>query len=455
MKRMFTKLTGSIMMLTLLLVGFNVKAQTTFASNTTLAKKANKDSSATTATETKATAKPAEDTTWKPQRRIWGYTFGDFYYDAHADKGGRGAETNYAGVPQYRNAFQFRRIYLGYDYDITKKFKAEFLLASEPSANTGVANATTATVQNGDNLVDGKMAFWIKNANLRVRDLWNGTDLVVGEMSTPGFALNEPGTNGPTSLSESTWAYRSIEKTVTDFHKNNSYDVGAALQGTFDPATKNFGYVLMVGNNSTSSLLSAANANTGFYKIFYGDIWGKFLNQKLYIDIYADYARTGPSTSTLPGQEHNMFKIFASYTTKPITLGAEAYTQKIAAGVNNTTTGSPEDATVNAFSFWVRGPIVKTLNYFARFDTYNPDTKLNAADVYSNTFNTNYGNYNPFNKETFITAGLDYNPTKNVHFEPNIWLVNYKDNRSATTTGYIADDHTMVFRLTFFYTFGK
>jgi hypothetical protein len=441
MEKMFTKLTGSILLLALLLVGFNSKAQTTV-----------KTDSVSVKTETKAVA---PDTAWKPQRRVWGYTFGDFYYDAHSDKGNRGAETNYNGVPTYRNAFQFRRIYLGYDYDITKKFKAEFLLASEPSANTGVANANTATVQNGDNLVDGKMALWIKNANLRVRDLWKGTDFVIGEMSTPGFALNEPGTNGPNSLSEATWSYRSIEKTVTDFHKNNSYDVGAALQGTFDPSTKNFGYVLMVGNNSTSSLLSAANANTGFDKIFYGDLWAKFLNQKLYIDIYADYARTGSATVTLPGQEHNMFKIFASYTTKPITLGAEAYTQKLRAGVNNTTTGSPEDATVNALSFWVRGPIVKTLNYFARFDTYNPDTKLNAADVYSNTFNTNYGNYNPFNKETFYTAGVDYNPTKNVHFEPNFWLVNYKDNRAATTTGYVANDHTLVFRLTFFYTFGK
>jgi len=460
MERKFTKLTGSILMLSLLAVGFNAEAQTTFASNVKLNKVTKKDSSATTLTETKATAKPQEDTTWKPQRRIWGYTFGDFYYDAHADQktGVRGPETNYAGVPTYRNAFQFRRIYLGYDYDITKKFKAEFLLASEPSANTGVASATTATVQNGDNLVDGKMAFWIKNANLRVRDLWNGTDFVIGEMSTPGFALNEPGTNGPNSLSESTWAYRSIEKTITDFHKNNSYDVGAALQGTFDPKTKNFGYVLMVGNNSTSSLLSASNANTGFYKIFYGDLWGKFLDQKLYIDIYADYARTAGATATVPGQEHNMFKVFASYNTKPITIGVEAYTQKIGAGVNSVTTATPpvttpEDATVQGLSVWVRGPIVKTLNYFARFDTYNPDTKFISADNY--TKNTNYGSYDPINKETFYTAGLDYNPTKNVHFEPNFWLVNYKDQRDPSLATRVADDHTLIFRLTFFYTFGK
>src|ERR1700759_3204926 len=109
MEKMFTKLMGSTAMLALLLVGFNVKAQTTLASNVTLEKKATaKADSAKTETttasvkETKAAPKPAEDTTWKPQRRVWGYTFGDFYYDAHADKTNRGPETNYAGTPQYR-----------------------------------------------------------------------------------------------------------------------------------------------------------------------------------------------------------------------------------------------------------------------------------------------------------------------------------------------------------------
>ena len=496
MKRMFTNHFSLVLILTITLLSFGANAQTiastaqtiaaktdstTVVSTTTTATDAKADvnapavkAKAETKTEVKAKKAADADTTWKPQRRLWGYAFGDEYYVGHADATNRGPETMYNGVPTYRNAFQFRRLYLGYDYEISKKFKAEVLLASEPNANTGTVGATststttitgaagvtgktttttTTTVSNGDNLVDNKMAFWIKNFNIRVRDLWNGTDFVIGEMSTPSFALNEPGTNGPTSLSETTWAYRSIEKTITDFHKNNSYDVGAALQGTFDPATKNFGYVLMVGNNSQSSLLSAANANTGFYKIFYGDLWAKLFSQHLYVDIYADYAQTAPATSVIPGQEHNMYKIFAAYLSKPVSIGVEAYTQNIASGVTNTTTKLPEDATVTGFSFWVRGPIVKSLNYFARYDSYNPNTDFNAADSY--TVNTNYGSYNPTVKEQFYTAGIDYNPIKNVHFMPNFWLVDYTDNRSATTTGYVAPDHTLVYRFTFYYVFGK
>ena len=485
MKKTFTKLFSTGLLIGLTFIAFTSKAQTTSLNNTNapapaivaVAGSANpniapipvvnpqNNPNNESATTTKATG--PVDTAWHPQRRLWGYAFGDYYYLAHADndfvsatglpEGGagalskRGGETNYSGVPTYRNAFQFRRIYLGYDYEINQKFKIELLLASEPTASVGTVG--TSTVQNGDNLADGKMSFYIKNMNLRTRDLWKGTDFVIGEMSTPGFALNEPGTNAPNSLSETTWNYRCIERTITDFHKNNSFDVGAALQGTFDPTTKNFGYVLMAGNNTQASLLSAANANTGFYKMFYGDLWGKFLNNHIYADLYADYARTAPATALIPGQDHNMFKLFVAYLSKPITVGVEAFTQNIASGVENTTTKLPENATVHDISFWARGPIVKNLNFFARFDTYNPDTDFNASDSYS--ANTNYNSYNPTVKERFWTAGLDLNPIKKVDFEPNFWLVDYTDQRLPATAGYVLSDHTLVYRLTFYYTFGK
>ena len=471
MKKTFTKLFSTGLLMGLTCLGFAVKAQTTTLTNTDgtpsapatvttapFEPKADKPTDKVTGEKTSSEKAAAEDTSWKPQRRVWGYAFGDYYYDGHSPAltSTQGKENSFYQVPTYRNAFLFRRIYLGYDYEISKKFKAEMLLASEPTANTNpVSTSATAPVaiQNSDNLVDGKMSFYIKNINISMRDLWTGTDFVIGELSTPSFALNEPGTNAPTSLSETTWAYRSIERTITDFHKNNSFDVGAALQGTFDPATKNFGYVLMVGNNSQASLLSAASANTGFYKIVYGDIWGKFADNHLYVDVYADYAKTAPATYAIPGQDHNMYKLFVAYLSKPITIGVEAYTQSFASGVENKATGQAEDATVNALSVWVRGPVSKTLNYFARFDTYNPDTNFNTADAYS--ANTNYSSYDPSTKEHFYTFGLDYNPTKNVHFMPNIWFVQYLDQELPTVSGYLPNNHTLVYRLTFFYTFGK
>ncbi len=383
------------------------------------------------------------DTSWKPVRRLWGFAFGDFYYNAHADAANRGAETNYNGVPTYRNSFQFRRIYIGYDYDITRKFTAEVLLASEPNANTPVSSGTS--ISNSDNLADNKMAFYIKNFDLRWKGVWNGTDFVIGEMLTPAFPL----------LTEKIWGYRFVERTVADFHKTNAYDVGASLQGVFDPATKNFGYNILIGNNTTASLLPAANANTGFYKSFYGDVWGKFLGQRLIVDIYADYLKTAGATIASGAQSRNMLKAFVAYTMPKITFGVEAYTQQMTNGLINTTAKAPTSATVEAISIYSHGAIYKDkLGFFARYDSYNPDNGFNAADVYSlNT--TSLNSYSPFTKEHFVTAGLDFTPAKNVHFAPNLWFIQYQDQRDATTTGYLPDSHVLVYRLTFFYIFGK
>ncbi|MDB5135790.1 MAG: hypothetical protein JWP37_2393 [Mucilaginibacter sp.] len=387
--------------------------------------------------------KPAiADTTWKPVRRLWGYAFGDYYYNAHADASNRGAETNYNGVPTYRNAFQFRRIYLGYDYEINKKFSVELLLASEPAANTNLSPGTS--ISNGDNLADNKMSFYIKLINLRWKGIWNGTDFIIGNQWTPGWPL----------LTEKIWGYRFIDKTVADVHRNNPWDFGAGLQGTFDPATKNFGYDVLIGNNTSSSLLSATNANTGFYKAFYGDVYAKFFNQTLIFDLYADYMKTAPTTATVGGQARNMVKGFVAYTTPKITFGVEAYTQKIANGVTDGATKTSVNANVEAISIYSHGAIYKDkLGFFARYDSYNPDNDFNSGDVY--TVNTNLPAYSPFTKEHFVSAGLDFTPAKNIHFAPNIWFIQYKDQRAPSTTGYLPDSHVLVYRLTFFYIFGK
>ncbi|MDB5156611.1 MAG: hypothetical protein JWR50_1318 [Mucilaginibacter sp.] len=400
------------------------------------------NSFAQTAVAGKTTQTAAADTSFKPVRRLWGLAFGDLYYNAHADAGNRGAENNYVNVPTYRNAFQFRRIYLGYDYDIDKRFSAEIILSSEPAASTGPAAGTS--ISNGDNLADNKMAFFIKVFDLRWKNIWKGTDLVVGESLTPLTAM----------LTEKVWGYRSIERTVADFHRSNMFDVGVALQGVFDPATKNFGYDVLVGNNSGSALLPATNPGTGFYKAFYGDVYAKFLDQKLIFDLYGDYMKTAPGTAAIGAQSRSMIKGFVAYTTPKITFGVEAYTQKLTNGVTNVTNTKAENATAEAISIYSRGAIYKDkLGFFARYDSYNPDNDFNGADVY--TSNTSLPLYNPYSKEHFITAGLDFTPAKNVHFMPNVWYIKFTDERAKTTAGYVPDDHTLVFRATFFYTFGK
>ena len=357
--------------------------------------------------------------------QLWGYAFADYYYKSHTDTLNRGGGNQYTGIPKNRNAFQFRRIYLGNNYNISRKFSAELLLEAANGATSGEA------------LTDNKLAFYIKLANVRWKDIWKGTDLVLGQISTPGFSMS----------SEPIWGYRSIEKTIIDMRGTPSYDMGVSLQGKFDPKTGNFGYDLMVGNGT------GAKPEGDNYKWLYGDIWGKFFDKKLYVNFYTDYNGSAPVSGMK--QSRAMIKGFVAYTVPKFTLGVEAYSNTLKNGSQATeiATGNVDFLTVQArgISIFTHGTIVKDkLNFFARYDALNPDNKINNS-IYNKYVQATSGYSDPSTKEQFITAGLDYTPTKNVHFMPNIWTDAYKNQGFAPK--YTGTD--FVYRLTFYFVFGK
>ena len=450
MNKNFTKNLGAAFFSALVFSGFAAKAQVATPS----APIDKKDQPSVTAT-------PAVDTAFHPVRRVWGLAFGDLYYAAQApalvaatgttlSTQGKEGNNNYYGVPGGRNAFQFRRIFLGYDYDIDKRFSVQLLLASEPSANTVAIAGTGTSTSNGDNLVDGKMSFYIKYINLRWKSIYPGADLVVGSQATP-----------LTTQSEQIWGYRSIERTVADFQGSNTYDIGASIQGVFDPVTKNFGYDVLVGNNTAAKLLPAAPAANGFFKAVYGDLWAKAFDKTLTVQLYADYMQTASTSTTQVGlgpQSHNMLKALVGYSIPAFTVGVEGYTNTFRNGITvKTPAATPlvnQNARAEAISIFAHAPVTKKLNVYARYDSYNPDNEnYNGADVY--TVNTNFSSFDVNTKEEFFTGGLDFTPQKNVHFMPNIWYIKYKDKRDETTANYEIPAQTLVYRLTFFYQFGK
>lgn len=372
-----------------------------------------------------------KDTTFKPGGKLWGYVFGDYYYKAHADSLNRGGANQYTGIEQGRNAFQIRRAYLGYNYDISSKFSAEFLLAAEDNVTT------KSGVTSGDLLSDNKLSFYIKLANIRWKNIWKGTDLVVGQISTPAFSL----------LIDPIWSYRSIERTIADVRRTPSYDLGAALQGKFDPAKGNFGYNLMVGNGT------GAKPENDKYKWLYGDVYAKFFDRKLVLDLYADYQRLNWSPSW--HHSRSMIKGFVAYNTPGFTIGAEAFINRLHNNNFATEIVTSKIDTLSdqakGLSVFVHGPIIKNkLGYFARFDSYNPSDKINNS-VFSK-YASNTSNYNdPVTKEQFVTAGLDFTPSKNVHFMPNIWYNKYiNQGYDSKYTG-----HDLVYRITFYYVYGR
>jgi len=397
--------------------------------------------------------------------RLWGMVFGDYYYKSHADALNRGGSNQYSGLAENRNAFQFRRIYLGYDYNFNKKFAAELLLSADDNLPAG--NPPTSASASGDELLSNKFAFYIKLANVRWKNIWKGTDLLIGQQTVPAYVAN----------SDKYWGYRSIERTLTDLRRTPSYDLGIGLQGTFDPKTKNYGYDLLVANGSGAK--PASNNN----KWIYGDIWAKFFDQKIMVDLYADYYKLNWTDSWHHSRQ--MLKGFIGYNTSPLTIGLEGFINNLKQDVFATRTSDGVVDTLNnvasGVSVFVTGNIVKNkLRFFARYDYYTPTNQVNN-NAY-NKYVLNTGSYNDNSylsvasssvaavatgdqtyNQNFITLGLDFMPAKNVHIMPNIWYNHYATQLSGdlnnAVNGALASkakgDYDLVYRVTFYYTFGK
>ena len=351
-----------------------------------------------------------QSSVFKPSGNVWGYVFGDYYYQLHADSTKKRGSTQYAKIAKDYNAFAFRRVYLGYDYNISPNFSTELLIAHE-----------------GDTLGGQSRTFYLKAANVRWKNILPNNDLIIGQSATPIFALT----------SEKVWGYRNIEKTIIDMRGlGKSNDFGIAWQGKLNDKG-DYGYNFMVANGTAQKL------ETDKYKKFYGEVYAKFMDQKIILDVTADYE---PSSST---QSKTTLHGFVGYQTDPITAGVEVVSQTQKNAAVDTTLGSANAKNVNitpiGISVFVRGQIIPDkLNYFARFDNYNPDTKFDNAFRYKKS-PTNY-------TENFITAGIDFMPVKNVHFEPNIWIDSYKSLQNSVT-GLAKSDYDMTARLTFYYVF--
>jgi len=369
--------------------------------------------------------------------RIWGYVFADYFHKSHSDSLNRGGNNQYTNVKQGQDEFQFRRIYLGYDYNISKTFSAEFLFAAEDD------------FAGGDLLQNNKFTPYIKNANLRWKNfLFKGNDFVFGLQPTPSFPF----------MSETIFTYtRPVERTITDIRRTPSFDFGAALQGRFNSKDNKvtYGYNFLVANG-TSAKPQALNGS--LYKWFYFDAFVGFFNRHLVIDYYADYQRQNWTPVAHQHASRQMNKLVVAWTSPKFTVGAEGYVNNLQqVEVGTRATGKDTlDGHASGISFYVHGNIIgEKLRFFARYDLYNPNTKYDNG-TYSKyaALYTVSTSYEPNNKERFFNVGLDFSPVKNIRIMPNIWYNKYL-GQQANLTGSASHDYDLVYRLTFYFNFGK
>lgn len=352
----------------------------------------------------------AQDSTsdFKPSGKVWGYGFTDFYFKAAGDTATWASRAEYSGVPEEVYAFALRRMYLGYDYNISPRFSTAVLLEGGDGFLTSRGDRTVT----------------IKALNIRWKEIYPHADLLVGQMSTLAFSF----------ISEKVWNYRSIEKTIADQRGiRSSSDLGISLQATFD-SIGHYGYNLMFANGSGTrpEELTAS----GKHKIYSGELYAYLMNRKIVLDLYGDY-QTGVN-------ERNVvtLKGFAAFQTSRFTLGAEVVSQTHQHVKADDTNASPF-----GISVFARGTIVENkLNAFARYDSFDPDSDYRDQDVLL-SFNPSamFRHY----EEQFFVAGLDYSPHKNVHIMPNIWVNSYSPK--ADNDILVARKADIVPRITFYF----
>jgi len=110
-------------------------------------------------------------------------------------------------------------------------------------------------------------------------------------------------------------------------------------------------------------------------------------------------------------------------------------------GVHDTLTQAPF-----GISFFISGEIISnSLNFFIRYDRFNPDNNYEAsAIIYAK-------GYNSTNENLFLRV-LIGPPISSVHISPNLWYNSYS-SKTANASGKIKSDADIVPRLTVYYKF--
>jgi hypothetical protein len=408
-----------------------------------------------------------DTSTFKPSGNLWGYIFGDYAMKVNNDTLGRGAgNVQYKGTTSLNsnnttantlvpanvqsNAFQLRRVYLGYDYNFARNLTGSVVLANEQTLLPNNQNTT-----------------YLKYAFLKWSNIWKNSDLIIGQYQTASFATP----NGTEPL----WGYRSVERTIMDLHNNDgSTDLGLSLLGkiwsapsTTDSDKPSFlGYVLQVGNGNS------ATPETDPFKKVRANLYFVTLNQKLTIGAYGDYTTTQLSPYNT---SNSTVKAYASYKSEAFRLGFEFFQQT---NMNSDVYTIYDPATKLAgttvnihsgvqlgFSVFGSAKLIKDkLNIFARYDMFNPDTKWNTNNIYTKAYSGITGSNlaaATFYTQQFVTAGLDWTPNKRFHIMPNVWYNRYSSMMSTSSvdgTGKpygtrVINDYDLVYRVSFYFIF--
>src|SRR5712692_8339431 len=277
------------------------------------------------------------------------------------------------------NGFQFRRIYFTYDYAIASNFDTRFRLEADQAALTS----------------NGKIGEFVKEAYLKWKNVFEGSDVILGLSPTPTWFV-----------SEDAWGYRSLEKTIMDFRGIASRtDLGIDLKGKIvQDGTLN--YFLKIGDNSGQS------PETDKFKRYYGMLHFK-PSSNFQATAYADFDAEAKKLDGFDGltKDNNRitFAGFIGYQeVNNFSLGLEGFYRIMQNNYSSSLTQALQNQNVYGVSAFGWVSVKDDIRLIGRFDIYDPNTSVDKD-----------GNY-------YFLGALDYMPVKEVHIMPNIYYQSYQ-----------------------------
>ena len=330
----------------------------------------------------------AQDT--QPKGTFSGYMFGDYFYNVARDTSFAGAKppskTALSG-PKDMQGFQFRRIYFTYDDDISSQFTSRFRVEADQSV-----------------LVNNKIETFVKDAYLKWKNVFEGSDMIFGIQPTTAF-----------DISETWWAYRSLEKTIMDVRGIiPSRDFGLALRGKVT-GDGMFNYWAMIANGDGNSPVGSKFRRYSLNLQVKTDQFQATLNG----DYRAQPAINDPTSTSKPEAtfSNDIFtgSVFLGYKEAgSYSFGAEAFWQTMFHAITDSSvTTTPRPLTGrNAMGFSVFGSVnlQNDLLLVGRYDYFDP----------------NSNSYFKGDSRNYIIAGLDWKANKNVSIMPNVQIETYE-----------------------------
>ncbi len=219
---------------------------------------------------------------------------------------------------------------------------------------------------------------YVKFAFLRWKNIIPRGELLLGLSQSPVWA-NE----------ENLWHYWSVEKTLFDIRSlGHPCDMGIALKGKFD-SSEIFGYHIMIGQGN------GHKPETDKYKKFYSSISFEPKNY-LFFEIVTDYEKK----NTLA--EAKTIKGLAAIKGENWLMGFET---------GRRYDGHLNDIIRQGISLFGRAELSQHFNILGRYDNFNWNKDINETG------------------DSLYIFGIDYQPHKQVHVIPNIWITSYKDKK--------------------------